>query len=100
MWEQDYLSEFTRIKHLGDIEDYNSKFKVLTTRVDDICDENLLEAYMDGLKKYIKHDIFLTHTSVRRLDRKTNSKLGSQRYVTYNRHNFRLEELFLVIKKL
>jgi hypothetical protein len=29
--------------------------------VDDISDKNLLEAYMDGLKKPTKHDIFLRH---------------------------------------
>jgi hypothetical protein len=50
-----------RIKHLGDIEDYNSKFQVLATRVDNIIDEHLLEAYMGGLKEDIKHDLFLKH---------------------------------------
>jgi hypothetical protein len=34
VWEHDYFSQLTRIKHLGDIEDYNSKFQVLATRVD------------------------------------------------------------------
>jgi hypothetical protein len=42
---------------LGDIEDYNLEFQVLATRVDDIGEKNLLEAYMGGLKQYIKHDI-------------------------------------------
>jgi hypothetical protein len=49
----------TRIKHLGDIEEYNSKFQVLAIRVDNISDAQLLEAYMGGLKEYIKHDLFL-----------------------------------------
>jgi hypothetical protein len=40
----------TRIKHLGDIEDYNLEFQVSTTRVDGISDEKLLQAYMGGLK--------------------------------------------------
>ena len=52
----------TRIKHLGDIEVYNSEFQVLATRVDDISDENLLEAYMSGLLiECIKHEILLRH---------------------------------------
>jgi hypothetical protein len=51
----------TRIKHYGDIEDYNSEFQVLTTRVDGISDQQLLEAYMGGLKQDIKHEIFLRH---------------------------------------
>jgi hypothetical protein len=51
----------TRIKHLGDIEDYNSEFQVLATRVDNISDEHLLESYMGGLKEDIKHEIFLKH---------------------------------------
>jgi len=38
------------MKHLGDIEDYNSKFQVLVTRVDNISDEHSLEAYIGGLK--------------------------------------------------
>jgi len=53
----------TRIKHLGDIEDYNLEFQVLATRVDDISDEQLLEAYMGGLKQDIKHEIFLIHSA-------------------------------------
>jgi hypothetical protein len=61
VWEHDYFSQLTRIKHLGDIEDYNSEFQVLATRVDDISDEQLLEAYMGGLKEDIKHEIFLRH---------------------------------------
>jgi hypothetical protein len=44
-----------RIKHLGDIEVYNSKFQVLATRVDDKGDEQLLQAYKGGLKEDIKH---------------------------------------------
>jgi hypothetical protein len=44
--EPDYFSQLTRIKHLGDVEDYNSEFQVLATRVDNISDEHLLEAYM------------------------------------------------------
>jgi hypothetical protein len=59
VWEHDYLSQLTRIKHLGDIEDCNSEFQVLATRVDDIIDEQLLQAYMDGLKRDIKHELFL-----------------------------------------
>ena len=51
VWENDYFIQLTRIKHLGDIEDYNSEFWVLATRVDDISDENLLESYMGGLHK-------------------------------------------------
>jgi hypothetical protein len=61
VWEHDYFNQLTRIKHLGDIEDYNSEFQVLATRVDDISDENLLESYMSGLKQDIKHEIFLRH---------------------------------------
>jgi hypothetical protein len=61
VWEQDYFSQLTRIKHLGDIEDYNSEFQVLATRVDNISDEHILEAYMGGLKEDIKHEIFLKH---------------------------------------
>jgi hypothetical protein len=49
----------TKIKHLGGIEDYNSEFQVLATRVDDISDVHLLKAYMRGLKEDIKHEIFL-----------------------------------------
>jgi hypothetical protein len=60
VWERDFI-QLTRIKHLDDIEDYNSKFEVLATRVDDISDEQLLEAYMGGLKQDIKHEIFLKH---------------------------------------
>ena len=48
-----------RIKQLGDIEKYNSEFLVLATRVDNLSDEHLLEAYIGGLKEYIKHEIFL-----------------------------------------
>jgi hypothetical protein len=33
----------------------------LTTRVDDISDEKLLQGYMGGLKEDIEHDIFLRH---------------------------------------
>jgi hypothetical protein len=33
----------------------------LATRVEDISDEHLLEAYMGGLKKDIKHELFLIH---------------------------------------
>jgi hypothetical protein len=29
--------------------------------VDDISDEHLLEAYMGGLKEYIKHEFLLKH---------------------------------------
>jgi hypothetical protein len=61
VWEVDYFNQLTRIKHLGDIEDYNSEFQVLSTRVDDISDQQLLESYMDGLKQDIKHEIFLRH---------------------------------------
>jgi len=43
VWDQDYFSQLKRIKHLGDIEDYNSKFQVLATWVDNISDEHLLE---------------------------------------------------------
>jgi hypothetical protein len=50
-----------RIKHLGDIEDYNLKLQSLATRVDNISDEHLLEAYMGGLKEDIKHELFLKH---------------------------------------
>jgi hypothetical protein len=50
VWEHDYFSQLTRIKKLGDIEDYNSEFQVLATRVDEISDENMLESYMGGLK--------------------------------------------------
>jgi hypothetical protein len=25
VWERDYFAQLTRIKHLGDVEDYNSK---------------------------------------------------------------------------
>jgi hypothetical protein len=42
-------------------EDYNSKFQVLATRVDNISDKHLLEAYMGGLKEDIKHEILLKH---------------------------------------
>jgi hypothetical protein len=59
VWEQDYFSQLTRIKHLGDIEDYNYGFQVLATRVYNISDEHLLEAYMGGLKEDIKHEILL-----------------------------------------
>jgi hypothetical protein len=59
--ELEYFSQLTRIKHLGDIEDYNLEFQVLAKRVDDISDEHFLEAYMGGLKEYIKHDLFLKH---------------------------------------
>jgi hypothetical protein len=45
-WKQDYFSQLTRLKHLGDIEDYNSEFQVLATRVDNISDENLLKSHM------------------------------------------------------
>jgi hypothetical protein len=55
------LNQLKRIKHLGDIEDSNSKFQVLATRVDDISDQKLLEAYMGGLKQDNKHGIFLRH---------------------------------------
>jgi hypothetical protein len=48
--EQEYFSQLTRIKKLGDIEEYNSKFLVLVTRVDNLSDEHLLESYMGGLK--------------------------------------------------
>jgi hypothetical protein len=51
----------TIIKHLGDIEHYNSKFQVLATMVDNISYEHILEAYMGGLKEDIKHEIFLKH---------------------------------------
>jgi hypothetical protein len=33
----------------------------LATRVDNISDEHLLEAYVGGLKEDIKHEIFLKH---------------------------------------
>jgi hypothetical protein len=49
----------TRIKKLGDIEEYNLEFLVLARRVDKLSDEHLLEAYMGGLKEYIKHGLFL-----------------------------------------
>jgi hypothetical protein len=61
VWERDYFSQLTRIKHLGDIEDYNSEFHVLATRVDNISDEHMLESYMGGLQEYFKHEIFLKH---------------------------------------
>jgi hypothetical protein len=61
VWEHDYFGKLTRIKHLGDIEDYNSEFQVLATRVDNISDDQLLEAYMGGLKEDIKHELFLRH---------------------------------------
>jgi hypothetical protein len=61
VWEQYYFSPLTRIKNLGDVEDCNSKFHILATRVDNISNEHLLEAYMDGLKEDIKHDILLKH---------------------------------------
>jgi hypothetical protein len=51
----------TRIKHLGDIEDFNLDFQVLAIRVDDISVEHLLEAYVGGLKKDIKCELFLGH---------------------------------------
>jgi hypothetical protein len=51
----------TRIKNLGDIEDYNSKFQVLATRMDGISDQKLMEAYMGGLKQDIKHEFFSRH---------------------------------------
>jgi hypothetical protein len=57
VWEQDYFSQLTR--QLGDIEEYNLEFLVLATRVDNLSEEHLLEAYMGGLKEYIKHEIFL-----------------------------------------
>jgi hypothetical protein len=60
-WEHDYFSELKRIKNLSDIEDYNSKFQVLVTRVDDISDGQLFQAYMGGLKEEIKQDILLIH---------------------------------------
>jgi hypothetical protein len=50
VWEHDYFIQLTRIKHYGDIEYYNSEFQVLTTRLDGINDQQLLEAYMGGLK--------------------------------------------------
>ena len=59
--EHDYFIQLTRIKHLGDIEYYNSEFQVLAPRVDDISDEQLLEAYMSGLKEDIKYELFLRH---------------------------------------
>jgi hypothetical protein len=61
VWEHDYFSELKRIKHLGVIKYYNSKFQVLATRVDDISDEHLLEDYMAILTEDIKHEIFLRH---------------------------------------
>jgi hypothetical protein len=60
-WEHGYFNKLTRIKHLGDIEDYDSKFQVLAIRMADISYGNLLENYIDGLKEDIKHDIFLRH---------------------------------------
>ena len=42
----------TRIKHLGDLENYNSE-------LNDISDQHFLESYMGGLKEDIKHYIFL-----------------------------------------
>jgi hypothetical protein len=59
VWEHDYFSKLARIKHLGDIEDYNSEFQVLATRVDNISDEHLFKDYMGGLKEDITHEIFL-----------------------------------------
>jgi hypothetical protein len=61
VWEHDYFNQLIRIKHLGDIEDYNSEFYVLATRVDDMSDAHLLESYMGGLKQDIKHKILLSH---------------------------------------
>jgi hypothetical protein len=52
----------TRINHLGGIEDYNSEFQVLATKVDNISDEHLLKAYVGGLKEDIKHGIFLNNS--------------------------------------
>jgi hypothetical protein len=34
---------------------------VLATRVDNISDDHLFEAYMGGLKEDIKHELFLKH---------------------------------------
>jgi hypothetical protein len=59
VWVQDYFNQLKRIKHLGDIEDYNSEFQVLATRLDNISDEHLLEAYIGVLIEDIKHEIFL-----------------------------------------
>jgi hypothetical protein len=56
--EHDYFRQLTRINPLGDIEDYNSEFQVLATKVDDISEEHLLEAYMGGLKEDIKRELF------------------------------------------
>jgi hypothetical protein len=50
VYEHYYFNQLTKIKHSGDIEYYNSEFQALVTRVDDISDEHLLEAYMGGLK--------------------------------------------------
>jgi hypothetical protein len=50
VWEQDYFSQLTKIKHLGGIEYYNSEFRVLSKTVDNISDKHLLEYYMGGLK--------------------------------------------------
>jgi hypothetical protein len=44
---------------LGDVEDYNSKFQALATRVDNKSDEHMLGACMGGLKEDIKHEIHL-----------------------------------------
>jgi hypothetical protein len=49
----------TIIKQLGDIEEYNLEFLVLATRLDNLSEEYLLEAYMGGLKQDIKHELFL-----------------------------------------
>ena len=54
VWEQCHFSQLKRIKHLGDVKDYNSKFQVFFTTVDNISDQNLLEDYMVILKEYIK----------------------------------------------
>jgi hypothetical protein len=60
-WEDKYFSQLTRIKHLCDIEYYNSEFQVLAKRVYDMSDEYVLKAYMGGLKEDIKHEIFLIY---------------------------------------
>jgi hypothetical protein len=56
---KNYISQLTKINHLGDIEYYNPEFQVLATRVDDTSDQYLLESYMGGLKEDIKKYILL-----------------------------------------
>ncbi len=49
------------MKHIGDVEYYNSEFQVLTTEVDNISDQHFLEAYIGGLKDEIKHELLFNN---------------------------------------